>query len=91
MTVDPGRKELVESAIPKLSRLRELLEAGSHVEIAADGGVNPATAPRLVAAGATCLVAASAAFGAPDGVAAALARLRTAAEVGASAARDGDR
>jgi ribulose-phosphate 3-epimerase len=92
MTVDPGRKELVESAIPKISRLRELLEAESlDVEIAADGGVNPATAPRLVAAGATCLIAASAAFGAPDGVAAALGRLRAAAEAGASASRAGDR
>jgi ribulose-phosphate 3-epimerase len=92
MTVDPGRKEFVESAVAKIARLRDLLEAESRsLEIAADGGVNVATAPRLVAAGATCLVAASAAFGASDGVAAALRRLRAAARSPSAASRAGAR
>jgi ribulose-phosphate 3-epimerase len=43
-----------------------------------DGGIHAETAPLVVRAGANVLVAGSAVYGAPDGPAAAIARLRTA-------------
>ncbi|HEV2281408.1 MAG TPA: ribulose-phosphate 3-epimerase, partial [bacterium] len=54
-------------------------ERGLAFEIAVDGGIGPETAGQVVEAGATVLVAGTAVFGAPDGVAAAIARLRQAA------------
>jgi len=59
--------------------VRELIERpkpGCDVEV--DGGVDETTAPRVVGAGATVLVAGSAIVGARDGTATARRRLRAA-------------
>jgi ribulose-phosphate 3-epimerase len=66
MTVNPGwgGQSFIEGSIAKVERLRQLLPVGTPIEV--DGGVDPATAPRCVEAGATLLVAGSNVFGAPD-------------------------
>src|SRR5215212_3389804 len=66
MTVNPGwgGQSFIEASIPKLERLRQLLPASTPIEV--DGGVDTATAPRCVDAGATLLVAGSHVFGAAD-------------------------
>ncbi len=72
MTVNPGYggQKLVPACIDKVARVRAMLdEAGCDAIIEVDGGVNASTGPRLAAAGATLLVAGSAAFNAPDPVA----------------------
>ena len=46
------------------------------IELEVDGGIDAETAPAAVEAGARVLVAGSAIFGAADGVAAAMKRLR---------------
>jgi ribulose-phosphate 3-epimerase len=82
MTVNPGfgQQHFIATTLPKIRRVRELIERfrpGCDLEV--DGGIDAATAPRVVAAGANVLVAGSAVFGAADGVAAAMKRLRAAA------------
>jgi ribulose-phosphate 3-epimerase len=79
MSVNPGYagQAFIASVLPKIGRLRALLPALAWVAI--DGGVSPATAPAAVAAGADVLVAASAIFQAPEGIEAAVLRLRAAA------------
>ena len=87
MTVDPGfgGQEFIPSMIDKVARLRQMVVARRlSVEIEVDGGISPATAPDVVAAGATVLVAGAAVFGAPQGVEAAIRDLRAAAEAAAS-------
>jgi ribulose-phosphate 3-epimerase len=76
MSVNPGYagQAFIPSVLPKITRLREA--CGPHVPIGVDGGVSPETAPAAAAAGATVLVAASAIFCAPEGIEAAIARLR---------------
>jgi ribulose-phosphate 3-epimerase len=85
MTVDPGfgHQQFLPTTLQKIGQVRELLERvkpGCDVEV--DGGVDAATAPLVVRAGATVLVAGSAIFGDGDGVAAAVSRLRAAIENG---------
>ncbi len=78
MTVNPGfgGQEFIESTLPKIRRVRELIESRHPTcELEVDGGIDDTTAPRVVTAGARVLVAGSAIFGACDGVAAATARL----------------
>ncbi|MEM1314133.1 MAG: ribulose-phosphate 3-epimerase [Pseudomonadota bacterium] len=63
MTVNPGfgGQNFIEAMIPKVARLREMIgDRPIHIEI--DGGITPATAPAVVAAGADVLVAGSAVF-----------------------------
>lgn len=90
MSVNPGfgGQQFIESSLAKVRRLRRLLdEHGARAEIEIDGGIDPATAPRVVAAGATLLVAGSAIFHAPGGAAEGVRRLRASiAEHKASAA-----
>jgi len=65
MAVNPGAsgQRFIESALPKVARLRRLIdEGGFRAEIEVDGGVSPETAPRCAAAGGNVLVAASAIF-----------------------------
>ena len=65
MTVNPGfgGQRFISSMLPKISRIRRLIEEQSlSVEIEVDGGVSPETAPGAVKAGATHLVAGSAIF-----------------------------
>src|SRR3954470_12573750 len=66
MTVNPGwgGQSFIEGSIAKLERLRQLLPASTSIEV--DGGVDIATAPRCVEAGASLLVAGSHVFGAAD-------------------------
>jgi ribulose-phosphate 3-epimerase len=82
MTVNPGfgGQKFIESTLPKIRRVREMIDRvrpGCDLEV--DGGIDASTAPRAVEAGARVLVAGSAIFSAPDGVAAASARLHAAA------------
>jgi ribulose-phosphate 3-epimerase len=79
MTVNPGfgHQQFLRTTLPKIERVRELVERrkpGSEVEV--DGGIDATTAPLAVRAGATVLVAGSAVFGDREGVAAAMNRLR---------------
>ena len=81
MTVNPGfgHQQFIRTTLPKIGRVRELIERvkpGCAVEV--DGGIDATTAPLAVRAGATVLVAGSAIFGDPDGVDTAMKRLRMA-------------
>ena len=81
MSVHPGfgGQKFIESAIDKLRRVRRALDEkrlGAELEV--DGGVKPENTARIVAAGATVLVAGSAVFDDPDGVDVALAKFRRA-------------
>jgi ribulose-phosphate 3-epimerase len=83
MTVNPGfgHQPFLRTTLPKIGRVRELIERlkpGCEVEV--DGGIDATTAPLVVRAGATVIVAGSAIFGDPDGVATAMNRLRTAVD-----------
>jgi ribulose-phosphate 3-epimerase len=81
MTVNPGfgHQQFLRTTLPKIGRVRELIERGKPgCEVEVDGGIDVTTAPLVVRAGATVLVAGSAVFGDREGVAAAVNRLRTA-------------
>ena len=67
MTVNPGfgGQSFIGSQLDKLRELRAMV-GGRPIVIGADGGVTPQTAPRVLAAGATMLVAGTAVFGQPD-------------------------
>lgn len=68
MTVNPGfgGQAFISECLPKVSRLRRHIagSGGPQPEIEVDGGIDPKTAPAVVAAGATVLVAGSAIFSA---------------------------
>jgi ribulose-phosphate 3-epimerase len=70
MTINPGwgGQKLVESSYGKLERLRGLLPDRIPIEV--DGGIDPRTAPRTAAAGASVFVAGSYVFGSDDPAAA---------------------
>jgi ribulose-phosphate 3-epimerase len=77
MTVEPGfggQKFIVHSP-DKIRRLRVL---APEMEIEVDGGIDATTAPLVVKAGATVLVAGSAVFGYKSGIAAGIAAIRKA-------------
>jgi ribulose-phosphate 3-epimerase len=79
MSVNPGwgGQPFLPSAADRIARVAAMLGSRREaVEIEVDGGINAKTAPIVVAAGADVLVAGSAAFGHPDGVAAGLAAIR---------------
>jgi ribulose-phosphate 3-epimerase len=84
MSVNPGfgGQSFLPTAVDKVARVRRLLDhAGSTARIEVDGGISPATAPAVVAAGADVLVAGASVFGQPD-LAGALRALREAADEG---------
>ena len=69
MSVNPGfgGQKLIPSCTRKIAEVRQMLdEAGCDAIIEVDGGVNLETAPMLMEAGATMLVAGSALYGAKD-------------------------
>jgi ribulose-phosphate 3-epimerase len=69
MSVNPGfgGQSFIPSALPKLERVRKLIdESGCAIDLEVDGGVKPGTARQVVAAGADVLVAGNAVFNAPD-------------------------
>jgi ribulose-phosphate 3-epimerase len=63
MSVNPGfgGQAFIPAMVEKVRRI-SLMIAGSGIELEVDGGVTPETAPALVGAGATVLVAGSAVF-----------------------------
>jgi ribulose-phosphate 3-epimerase len=80
MTVNPGfgGQHFLEHTMRKIRLLRRALdERNPSCELEVDGGIDAQTAPRVVAAGARVLVAGTSVFGAPDGVVAAMERLRS--------------
>jgi len=82
MTVNPGfgHQHFIGTILSKIARVRELVERikpGCDLEV--DGGIDATTAPLVVGAGATVLVAGTAIFGEGASVAAAMRRLRIAA------------
>jgi ribulose-phosphate 3-epimerase len=81
MSVHPGfgGQEFISSALDKLRTLRAALDAkGAKAELEVDGGIKPENARDAARAGASVLVAGSAVYLDPDGVGAALAKLRRA-------------
>ena len=69
MTVEPGfgGQAFMERQLDTIYRVRELIERYNPAcELEVDGGINPTTAKKVVAAGANVLVAGSAVYGAPD-------------------------
>lgn len=79
MTVNPGfgGQAFLPSAARKVAALAQLrTEAGANFKISVDGSVNVKTAPKLAADGADVLVAGSAIFNHPAGIAAGVAALR---------------
>lgn len=82
MSVNPGfgGQKFIPAVLPKIAAIRAMIAAsGREIRLSVDGGVDPTTAPRIVAAGADVLVAGSAVFGAPS-VAEGIDRLRAAAK-----------
>jgi ribulose-phosphate 3-epimerase len=80
MTVEPGfggQKFIVHSP-EKIRRLRAI---SPDIEIEVDGGIDATSAPLVVRAGATVLVAGSSVFGHKQGIAAGIKAIRTAAVV----------
>jgi len=80
MTVNPGfgGQAFIESQLPKIATLRKMIDAtGRTIDLEVDGGINPETAKKAVAAGADMLVAGTAVFtGGPERYAANIKALR---------------
>ena len=71
-----GGQKFIPTVLPKISRLRRMLQyAGLTTDIQVDGGINAETAELVAGAGATVLVAGSYVYGADD-AAAAIASLK---------------
>jgi ribulose-phosphate 3-epimerase len=80
MTVDPGfgAQPFIKGMLPKIRKAREILNHADHeIELEVDGGIHPETAPWVIEAGATVLVAGSAVFLSGDEPAIAIQKLRT--------------
>ncbi|HEV8066679.1 MAG TPA: ribulose-phosphate 3-epimerase, partial [Planctomycetaceae bacterium] len=78
MTVNPGfgHQPFLNTTLPKIRRVSQMIERikpGCDLEV--DGGIDAMTAPLVVDAGATVLVAGSAIFNNAEGVAASMKRL----------------
>ncbi|MBO6940145.1 MAG: ribulose-phosphate 3-epimerase [Deltaproteobacteria bacterium] len=79
MSVNPGfgGQSFIPEALPKIRRLREMIDEGGHdIDLEVDGGVKPGTARQVIEAGADVIVAGSAVFG-KDDYAAAITALRS--------------
>jgi ribulose-phosphate 3-epimerase len=79
MTVNSGfgGQPLIHSQVDKIRRLRQMLyDQGLDIPIAVDGGIDPTTAPLVVEAGATVLVAGSSIYNDSASVAENVATLR---------------
>ena len=69
MTVEPGfgGQSFMDGQLPVIRRVREIInQYNPACDLEVDGGINPATARKVVEAGANVLVAGSAVYGAPD-------------------------
>ena len=85
MTVNPGfgGQQYIASMEPKIRELRTLIAARGltdSVDIEVDGGIGPSTIAAAAGAGANILVAGSALYRDPEGLAHAVADLRSRAE-----------
>lgn len=83
MTVNPGfgHQRFIHTTLPKIRRVRQMIdEMKRDCDLEVDGGIDVTTAPLVVDAGASVLVAGSAIFGERKGVTAAMNRLRAAAD-----------
>lgn len=83
MTVNPGfgGQAYLASMEPKVAEVRRLIdERGLDVDVEVDGGISPSTIAGATAAGANVLVAGSALYRDPEGLAHAVAELRALAE-----------
>ncbi len=79
MTVNPGfgGQEFIHTTLAKIRQVRQMIDrVRPACELEVDGGIEPHTAPLAVEAGARVLVAGSAIFHDPQGVAAGMERLR---------------
>ena len=85
MSVNPGfgGQSFIESQLQKIEILRQKIDAsGRDIILEVDGGLNPDTAPRAIAAGVTAIVAGSAAFkGGPEHYASNISALRAGASI----------
>jgi ribulose-phosphate 3-epimerase len=69
MTVNPGfgGQAFIASQLSKIAELRRMIDAsGRSIFLQVDGGITAATATKVLAAGADCLIAGTAIFGAED-------------------------
>ncbi len=81
MTVNPGfsGQEYIPEMVPKIRQTRELLDThGSSARLEVDGGITEITLPEVERAGANTIVAATAIFKHPEGIAAGIQALRRA-------------
>jgi len=79
MTVNPGfgGQQFIPGTLRKIRQMRQMLdEIGSEAALEVDGGIDARTAPLVVEAGATVLIAGQAVFGTKESVATAISRLR---------------
>lgn len=80
MTVNPGfgGQSFLSTTLPKIRQVRGMIDRiKPQVELEVDGGIDPTTAPLVVAAGASVLVAGSAIFGSPAGIKPAMDALKS--------------
>lgn len=83
MTVNPGfgGQAYIATMEPKVAEVRHLVREGGHdVDVEVDGGIGPPTIQGAAAAGANVLVAGSALYRDPEGLAHAVTELRDLAE-----------
>ncbi len=79
MSVNPGfsGQRFIETVLPKIRQVRKTItDRGISCDLEVDGGVNADTAPDVVSAGVNVLVAATAVFKHPEGVAEGIRILR---------------
>ena len=82
MTVNPGfgHQHFIQSTLPKIRRVSQMIgQMNPGCELNVDGGIDEASVPMAVVAGANVLVAGSSVFGTSKTVAAAIETLREAA------------
>jgi ribulose-phosphate 3-epimerase len=86
MTVNPGfgGQSYIATMEPKIAEIRRMIETGRHdVDLEVDGGIGPSTIAGAAAAGANVLVAGSALYRDPEGLAHAVDDLRARAQAAA--------
>ncbi|MEB3284228.1 MAG: ribulose-phosphate 3-epimerase [Candidatus Sericytochromatia bacterium] len=69
MAVNPGfgGQKFIEAVVPKISRLRDLIQSTDRsIDLAVDGGIDATTARRVKSAGANVLIAGQAIFKSSD-------------------------
>lgn len=87
MTVNPGfgGQEYISTMESKISEVAEMIKlTGRDIDLEVDGGIGPATVSGAAAAGADVLVAGSALYRDPEGLAHAVTEIRTLAETARS-------